>query len=635
MKEMQDRVSSGDLDVMKKLQTAAADALQEFSNDKIRKASSAREFIEELSKPYLEVKNQLLNLLISSSQEVKVRKGTLSPNDLHNRFIRNQDEAGDIVMMKTQAYRDINAFIVNEIQPNLQKGGNFVLYGPVGIGKSFGLAMNVLELRQKSFPLVLYINNAAAANYSYMIKEFCYALQFVEKKNTNYLDFHKKMAQIGGSDNLQQIWDEILDELNPTKQENYLWNLLQLLKIFQKGILIIFDQAFSNSNNRGLDSFLNGLLKATNDGISVLTCCSRTPPDFAKPQQQDHLRKIETKFTIAQGFAFVKNILGDFIQKLQIDQGKLDRILEITSLIPYELSVVCEIVKEMNKEALSLNELDAKYMEKRSDEIMKIHDEFAKKDFDKDCWITYLTLSRLKCQISTQFRGPIDENLCCLEPKPDANDHQFWTLSFYHPLYEVWTYQYYFGKIIQRRDELLNNLHPSSKLKYEPSPSSRGCALEHYVIDQLSSLCMTHCRLKNRWLFCPYRSNGASLKSEYFSFQISDIGKFKVRDNCLTESITEFIKPYVDDFQKRKNEEQSKFKSLFNICGTKKEIKHKFSGKLFTPDSRYMDCFDLLFVDPNEMTIFLIQITSNIKTHKRSDKIFFEVLKKGNKNLQY
>ena len=118
------------------------------------------------------------------------------------------------------------------------------------------------------------------------------------------------------------------------------------------------------------------------------------------------------------------------------------------------------------------------------------------------------------------------------------------------------------------------------------------------------------------WKFLPYKADGVALEFDYFSFKINAMEYWRVIDRKLVEDIVDYLG-------------QFNIENHANIT-TKVESQSEFQGNLFMPDSLYSKCFDAVFVDPNQQTIFMIKITSDISSHKPLDKIFFEVLEKSN-----
>ena len=104
--------------------------------------------------------------------DIVIPPDLISPNDLHDRF----SGQSNITILNTRVCEKIDQFIKLQIANKMSRT---VITGPIGIGKSFALLAQVLNLRKRG-EIVFYINNPdkwkeGPEISSYFIKELIYA----------------------------------------------------------------------------------------------------------------------------------------------------------------------------------------------------------------------------------------------------------------------------------------------------------------------------------------------------------------------------------------------------------------------------------------------------------------------------
>lgn len=230
-------------------------------------------------------------------------------------------------------------------------------------------------------------------------------------------------------------------------------------------------------------------------------------------------------------------------------------------------------------------------------------------------WVKCLTFKRLDCPITYEDTLEVDDSLCWLE-KVDGYDRKVCKLQFYHPLYEELSFEEYFKEIQTEIRKLLSNPDYIDELLPNTDAVARGIAMEKYILDRLVfNSMMPHSITQAIWKFSPYDANGNLLPE--ITLKVEDFRNRDVVENNLYTLFVEHL------------QSELRLKNITDLPNSLETEKiHNFSGKLFIPSTRYMKFIDAFFFDAKNLNIFLFQITTNINTHKQSDKDFYDFASK-------
>ena len=316
-------------------------------------------------------------------ETVKISPLLLSPNTLHERFKFKKEvdldkprknlreilskkaikkstsqEAEEIEIFKTEKFHTINQYLADLVSGEF--GYNHCLiFGSVGIGKSFALALNVVELRGFDGALTFYINNPGDFSRAYFFKELIAALS-----NTNLNDKQENelkslmLTSYPKTSQQQKLTTRslmgILRAISESKiqeEDRFCVILTTLPIVTEMKVIVVVDQAFSDYTTPAMQTirqpthyalFLRQLLGLDHqEDFFMVFCSSRKPPLYYELRFNPRtLKEVKGGFTDAEALAYLEiNFNKDRIAELT-NQETLETIKEQTKNIPYELKSI-------------------------------------------------------------------------------------------------------------------------------------------------------------------------------------------------------------------------------------------------------------------------------------------------------
>ena len=577
----------------------------------------AEKLLDSLSHVYKDRKKELLAIELDNDI-ILFSPLLLSPNTLDPRFNTKEDKVMIITEGLNNAIQKEFPGILDEI---IAKGRQFIIVrGPVGIGKSFSLAYNVLKARKKEVPiLIFYLNNSNVFSAECIITELFYTLQFCKLKDENCIRFFNKCISLFGFKDIltwSNLWENLettfSTAIDLTFEQNFRSLMLALASSLDLPVLIIFDQApLGGDQLRSLQDTIFNLLQNRMANVSILLCSSRLP-SLKYKKLLSNIRNIivQGRFNEDQANKFLKHKLklGDWNSDNAsgtIATQKLDLIKDITANIPYDLFVICQ--ESFKCVPYTEDNLYAQYLKAQERAMNLLHQEFEqRKHLQLKGWILYLTHTYMGIPISDQSADNIDENICCFRLK-SIDDEVCYELEFYHPSYKNLAIQKYWleiSKVIvtsfERAEPEMN--FPGLKLK----AATDGDIMEKYCLYKIESLRAS--QSDKTWSFKLYDKNGIEGKNP-ITFQVK--GAIEVHAHMIGDAMLNY----------------------FNNPHSINDIENTYSGALYIPRSESFEVIDAVFFDPVKKFIFPIQITRNIQTHKKSDIKFDDLLRSKKHNV--
>lgn len=609
---------------------------------------------------------------------VLLPKALLSPNDLHSRFSHQVGDNDQIWILKTEAFSQILACFEQIMKEESKTSLNYLIYGGIGIGKSFGLALCVSMLRQKGNQennLFIYINNKNEVDYLYILKEIIYSLYFVKIEGNFGQAIFNSLESLVNLKNrtLQDLWIKLKEVKTLDEQKKCIETLISEISSFYSVYLVV-DQAVIGDYL--IDDIIKNLLKSRMKKLRMIFCSSRKIlPDSndyfsdLKPQIIDaKLTEEEVKEFLERNFLpHIKEYNCKQEKQKQLTNEDIENICgfvsKLANFIPYEITIFTKAASRIAKaqeESESMNledptpkfnpfQEDSEYQREkeikraleefknlkmtagsdderlkpfintlqyvytllRLEELNIIHNQFKKKVKNPSGWVRCLALKRLNCPIKIRKDLVIDENICGLQKFKDFQE--LYTLEFYNLLYQDFIFHQYNSDVQSEIDKFLEDPDYIQTLSTQRSEAARGIAMEYYILDKLVyNAMMPNDFAHIHWKFTPYTKGG---KLEEITIKIENYTKNNVDRKNICTLFRDYLKSELEGKTYTKTPTSS---------DTKKKI-HDFSGKLFVPSTRYMKYLDALFVDTKNLTVFLIQITSNLSTHSKSDVLFYEL----------
>ena len=382
---------------------------------------------------------------------------TYKPTDLQERFTssstQGMGETKRIPIMKSKAYQEIKE-LLDDNDEKIKRGNLFaVLQGPVGIGKSFGLALNVLEIRKNKHYLVLYISDLNRASADVIMPQFYHMLQFADIHDTvkvkSFYNLLHRTFDLTTTPEFINYFTFVTRDLENDKTKSFCKLLQAAQQAFEMPLILVADQAHAARACRKniFNILLDEVLVNRPKKINFLVCTSRDwPSEPSSMLSRDIEQVLEGCFNDAEAEFFISENIKD---KGQLTTELRSNLKALSEGVPYELFLICKAYEDSTNK--DYEDVKLKYSTSRRREILKLHKYFID-HFQKSINGWYVCLAKKSLGISLLASdGPIDQNLCC--KKGTFGKYQ---LEFYSTVYWDCIKAEYRQAIQKASEELLN-----------------------------------------------------------------------------------------------------------------------------------------------------------------------------------
>jgi len=571
------------------------------NTQKIEQLKERSSIIRILTEEYLERRVALEQIKFSETS-IMIPPSLLSPNQIHSRF-QPKKRSSSLCFLKSQIYNDLKGKLeVIRSKDRNSPGDVSLLYGEAGIGKSFGMALNVLEKRGswRECPyLIFYLHNQDENSYMNVFQEFLYSLCFVEMTEQQEDDISEALLAFFKVDQRKSL-EEQANRIRQASQFQDLEKvafreLLRIMNLLDRHILLVIDQAPINTQQKmkPLWEIILNLVSQNISGCTILLISSQLPPQMYAWDEifQKNIQTLSGKFSSEEVELYLKNYISSkfWNPDSQKFSQSIERIKSVSEKIPYELSKLCDLSFEETNN--SEDEVIKHYYRARKNELEKSHWKISRK-LRNDPWIEYLayTFLGIRFRIKPTDENYIDQNLCGF----DLKEEEHYQLKFHCELYSEWILEYEMPAI----SKFIESEGPDQIQKLSRAGlkgTTKGDILEKCCILHLCNLaCNAIC---NIWTFTYYDSDLIE-KNLSTSFRIVNYLIFRVRPQTIGDSLLEYLQNPGDEGQCQAN---------------------TYSGTLFIPNGENFQGLDVIFMCATQKTIFLMQYALNIMTHKSLD----------------